>query len=271
MIKTPQYFDPRQQMQGNTFEVFYYKEPKAVEVDVHHHDFYEVYNLLAGEVSYWVDGHVYHLRAGDLLLISPMELHRPIVEQGSQYERFVLWINKNYLESLSNSQSLIQCFHGTSNQLRGGAITSLLSTLVQEQYSQKYASQIYATGLFLQLMVELNRLSPVVSQAAAHTDFITNVLYYINQHYNEKISLDILAEQFHVSKYHLSHAFKNETGTSLYHYITLKRLAAARQLINEGSSPGDVYLACGFNDYTSFYKAFKAEYGSSPTMIGKNL
>lgn len=267
MANTPQYFDHRQQMQGNTFEIFYYKEPKAVEVEVHHHDFYEVYNLLAGEVSYWVDGHVYHLRPGDLLLISPMELHRPIVEQGSQYERFVLWINKNYLESLSDSDSLVQCFHGTSNHLRGGTITSLLSNLVQEQYSQKYASSIYATGLFLQLIVELNRLSPVGTQATAHTDFITDVLCFINQYYHEKLTLDILAEQFHVSKYHLSHAFKNDTGTSLYHYITLKRLAAARQLINDGLSPGDVYMLCGFNDYTSFYKAFKAEYGASPTQI----
>ena len=268
-MKTPQFFDPRQNMRGNTFEVFYYKEPKAADVDVHHHDFYEVYNLIAGDVSYWVDGQVYHLRPGDLLLISPMELHRPMVKPGSKYERYVLWIHKSYLESLSEDNALTLCFHDGSNHLRGGSLSTLLSNLVTEQYSTQYGSDIYATGLFLQFMVELNRLSPVTTQTPSHSSYISLVLSYIGQHYSEKITLDSLAEQFHVSKYHLSHAFKDETGTSLYHYITLKRLAAARQLLNDGIAPGDAYTACGFSDYTAFYKAFKAEYGSAPTMIGK--
>ena len=269
MLKTPQSFDPRQQMNTPTFEAFYYREPKATEVDVHHHDFYEVYNLLAGDVSYWVDGKIYHLRPGDLFLISPMELHRPIVLPGAQYERFVLWINKNYLESLSQEHSLTQCFKDSPIQLRGGTITPLLSALVKEQYSNKFGASIYAQGVFLQLMVELNRLSPIGAQAAEHTPFIASVLEYIGSNYHSDLSLDFLAERFHISKYHLSHEFKNETGTSIYHYITLKRLAAARQMLIDGKSPGDVYLACGFRDYTAFFKAFKAEYGTSPATIGK--
>ena len=267
MLKT-QSFDPRQQMNSHTFESFYYKEPKAAEVEVHHHDFYEIYNLLAGEVSYWVDGKTYHLRPGDMLLISPMELHRPIVQPGSKYERFVLWINKNYLESISSSELLTQCFKGPSNHLRGSSVTPLISNLITEQHSDKFASHIYAEGIFLQLMVELNRLSPVGAQKAEHTELISDVLEHIGDHFSEELSLDTLADRFHISKYHLSHEFKKQTDTSLYHYITLKRLAAARQMLMEGISPGQVYIACGFRDYTAFYKAFKTEYGTSPVMAG---
>lgn len=269
MLKTPQFFDPRQQMNTQTFEAFYYREPKPTQVEVHHHDFYEVYNLLAGEVSYWVDGKTYHMRPGDIFLISPMELHRPIVQPGAQYERFVLWINKNYLDSFSGTHNLTQCFHSSSNQLRGSTITPLLSTLVTEQYSDKFGAEIYAQGVFLQLMVELNRLSPIGAQSSDHTPLITSVLEYIGSEYHADLSLDFLSERFHISKYHLSHEFKNETGTSIYHYITLKRLAAARQMLMDGKSPGDVYLACGFRDYTAFFKAFKTEYGTSPASIGK--
>lgn len=270
MLKKPQSFDPRQKMNSFTFEAFYYKDPKPTEVEVHHHDFYEVYNLLAGEVSYWVDGKVYRLRPGDILLISPMELHRPIIEPGSQYERFVLWIHKSYLESMKDSQTLIQCFNQSSNHLRGSSITPILSNLITEHYSDKPGSEIYAYGLLLQLLVELNRLSPIGLHATDHTELITEVLDYIGNNYSSELSLDALADTFHISKYHLSHEFKRETGTSLYHYITLKRLAAARQLLIEGSAPGNVYLACGFRDYTAFYKAFKAEYGTSPAAIGIN-
>ncbi len=269
MNKKPQFFDPRQTMLNNNFEVFYYKDHKPTDVDVHHHDFYEVYNLLGGDVSYWVDGRTYKLRTGDILLISPMELHKPIVTAGSSYERFVLWIDRKYLDSLSNDGLLSRCFSGPSNHLRGGSVSSLLSMLVGEAHGNKYGSEICASGLFLQLMVELNRLTPVGIHNAHHSELIGDVLAYIGTNYNKDLSLDILAEEFHVSKYHLSHEFKRETDTSIYHYITLKRLAAARQMLISGQAPGEVSIACGFRDYTVFYKAFKSEYGISPNVIGQ--
>lgn len=267
MIKTPQPFDPRQQMNRNTFEVFYYKEPRGTNVDVHHHDFYEVYNLLSGEVSYWVDGKVYHLRQGDILRINPMELHRPLVQQDSKYERFVLWINKNYLHSLSENSSLTKFFTGNANHFRGANITPLFSNLVTELQSGKFASEICAQGIFLQLMVELNRLSPVGAQSGELSALAVDVVNYIGNSFHANLSLDSLSAQFHISKYHLSHEFKKATGTSIHHYITLKRLAAARQMLIDGVPPGEVYTACGFRDYTVFYKAFKTEYGISPGMM----
>lgn len=267
MRERSQRFDPRQTMQADTFEVFHYKEPRPDTVEVHHHDFYEVYNLLAGEVSYWVDGKIYHLRQGDILLINPMELHRPLVQQDSKYERFVLWINKNYLDALSQSGSLTKCFQSGSNHFRGASVTPLFSNLVTEIHSNKYASDIYAQGIFLQLMVELNRLSPVGVATTELSQLTVDVIEHIANQFSKELSLDSLANHFHISKYHLSHEFKRETGTSIYHYITLKRLAAARQMLIEGTPPGEVYTACGFRDYTVFYKAFKAEYGTSPVTI----
>ena len=270
MIQIPQSFDPRQQMNCNTFEAFYYKEPRGTDVEVHHHDFYEVYNLLSGEVSYWVDGKTYRLRQGDILLINPMELHRPLVQHDSKYERFVLWINKNYLDALSQNGSLTKCFRGSSNHFRGASVTPLFSNLVAEQQSNKYASDIYSQGIFLQLMVELNRLSPVGVQSSEISPITVDVINYIGGNFNQDLSLDSLATKFHISKYHLSHEFKRHTGTSIYHYITLKRLAAARQMLIEGNPPGEVYTLCGFRDYTVFYKAFKAEYGTAPVTVNLN-
>ena len=79
MRERSQSFDPRQTMQRDKFEVFHYREPRPDGVEVHHHDFYEVYYLLGGEVEYWVDGRIIRMQPGDLLLINPMELHRPLV------------------------------------------------------------------------------------------------------------------------------------------------------------------------------------------------
>ena len=43
MRERSQSFDPRQVMRRDTFEVFHYREPRPGTVEVHHHDFYEVY------------------------------------------------------------------------------------------------------------------------------------------------------------------------------------------------------------------------------------
>ena len=93
------------------------------------------------------------------------------------------------------------------------------------------------------------------------------MLHYIGRHINETLTLDTIAERFFVSKYHLSHTFTREVGVSLHRYITMRRLLMARQLLATGMSAGQVSSTCGFSDYTSFYRAFKAEYGISPGTV----
>ena len=121
-------------------------------------------------------------------------------------------------------------------------------------------------------MVELNRLARGADgRLEAREDsspLVSQVLRLIDEHYSEELSLESIAANFFVSKYHLSHEFSRAVGTSVYRYIMIKRLLMARQLLLGGMSPSEVYGRCGFKDYTNFYRAFKAEYGVSPREMG---
>ena len=280
MRERSQRFDPRQIMHRDTFEVFHYREPRPNAVEVHHHDFYEVYYLLGGEVEYWVDGRIIRMIPGDLLLINPLELHRPILDQASPvYERIVLWIDREYLESLSSGQiRLSSCFDTSlpthAHLIRPAAsertaLTARMSELVREFYSRDFGSDLCAYGLFLQFMVQLNRMALHTDGQQEETEeqlspLVQEALNYISGHIQEDLSLEDIAGQFYVSKYHLSHAFSREVGVSVYRYIMMRRLLMARQLLAAGESAGQVCRSCGFSDYTSFYRAFKSEYGISP-------
>ncbi len=278
MRERSQNFDPRQVMQRDSFEVFHYRDPRPGFVEVHHHDFYEVYFLLGGDVAYWVEGRIIRLQPGDLLFINPMELHRPVADPARPMcERFVLWVNKDYLESLSTPRfSLNACFDtklpNHSHLIRPGSaeravLTAQMGELVRECYSKDPGSEISARGVFLQLMVQLNRLARRADsqqEGEQLSPLVQNAMQYITENLNTDLSLDQLAGELFVSKYHLSHAFSREMGVSVYRYILLRRLMMARQLLTAGESAGQVCRSCGFSDYTSFYRAFKSEYGISP-------
>ena len=269
-------FDPRQVMKADTFEVFHYREPRRGGVEVHHHDFYEVYYLLDGQVEYWVDGRIIRMEPGDLLLINPQELHRPLVGSDSdRYERIVLWINKEYLERLTTGKSkLSSCFdQSLPNRIcpadaERHILKARMHELVHEYYSRDFGSRLCAQGLFLQLMVQLNRLAfrteDPEGEAQQLSALVQKTMSYIRENISTPLSLEEIAGHLYVSKYHLSHAFSREVGVSLYRYIMLRRLLLARQLLLAGQGAGQVSISCGFSDYASFYRAFKAEYGVSP-------
>ncbi|MBQ4267255.1 MAG: helix-turn-helix domain-containing protein [Clostridia bacterium] len=279
-----QAFDPRQNMSDSKFEIFHYRDAKFEGVPVHQHDFYEVYFFIGGSVEYSVEGRTYELKSGDLLLINPLELHQPRIAPDQQdYERIVLWINKNYLSELCfNKTSLTRCFDSSipdhTNLLRPTKIqqtyiSAMLTELINENKSDSYAVEIASEAILLRFLVELNRLT-ISSESAekkeeGSSSIIPDVLEYINNHYCEKLTLNSIADEFFVSKYYLSHAFNNTVGTSVHRYIVLKRLIHAKQMLLSGIKSTTAAMNCGFNDYAGFYRAFTAEYGVTPTEFVK--
>ncbi len=277
-------FDSRQSMNNKQFEIFHYRDKMMETVGVHHHDYFEVYFLLGGTVSFQVEGKLFLLEPGDLLLINPQELHQAKVGSDAVYERYVLWINRNYLIQLGENQAdLAECFDqqipGHTNLLRPdkmqrAVLQELLKKINDEFYSESSDSNLYAQGLLLQFMVEVNRLTRTSTQTqkkVEEPDLITRVLAYIGAHYQETLTLEQIAAEFYVSKYYLAHEFSRRVGTSVYRYITFRRLMLAKELIATGMTPGTVYQNCGFGDYANFYRAFKAEYGISPKEFARRM
>ena len=273
-----QRFETRQHMKTNTFEIFRYKDAYLKEVALHHHDFYEVYFFLSGNVQYNIENRSYLLTPGDVLLISPMELHQPMFgSEHREYERIVLWIDKQFLEGFSlPGESFTPCFDTASpnhsNLLRPEGVQRqflmfLLEQLIAENNSQEPYQEIAELACLAQVLISLNRLALQQrgrESIAAPDSAVYNVLGYINEHYNENLTLDELANRFFVSKYHLSREFQRLVGTSVHRYIVQKRLVMAKQMLSSGRPSSEVYQHCGFGDYSNFYRAFRAEYQISP-------
>lgn len=282
MAIQPQHFNAKQQMRRTDFELQYKRDSSLIDVELHHHDFYEVYYLISGDVTYTIESKLYKVLPGDLLLISPRELHQVHIQaERWDYERYVLWLNPGYVSRLSSEGSdLLQALDptrpGYRNQIRLQSperqrVQSLLEQLYAESQETAFGWDLLPGSLLTQLLVTVNRLA--LREDVSRTNIsltsrtVAQVIDYISLNYAEPLSLDALAERFYVSKYHLSHEFQRQVGTSVYRYIQKKRLQIARHLLSQGHKPNLVYTQCGFRDYAGFYRAFRGEYGISPRAL----
>ena len=279
MAFEPGSFDPSQKMKRPDFELQYKRDSYLKKVRLHHHDFYEIYFLITGDVTYTIESNLYKVVPGDILLISPRELHQlHIKTEREVYERYVLWVDPRAVKRLSTRRTdLMSCLDPASpryrNQLHMSPedqrrVYDLIGRLYGELQEGGFGGELMPECLLTQLLVEINRIAE--KAAGSEEDLtrggqvVSEVVEYIGEHYTEELSLEALADRFYVSKYHLSHEFARIVGTSVHRYIMKKRLLIARQLMAQGVKPSHVWSDVGFGDYTGFYRAFKAEYGVKP-------
>ncbi len=281
-----QSYNPRQVMNRKDFEIQHKRDTFLEDVELHHHDFYEIYYLISGDVTYAIEGRMYHVMPGDILFLNPMELHQvSIKKEADAYERYVLWLDPAMLTRLSTmSTNLGRCLDkerdSYCNQLRvppeyKPEIKKLMDDIYKESDSTGFGIDVMETSLISRLLVLLNRLADMDTSAKKEQEsgskLITDIIDYINVHYGEQLSLEEIAEQLFVSKYHLSHEFRKQMGTGVYRYIQKKRVQIARQMLANGDKPYDVYTQCGFRDYAGFYRAFTTEYGIGPREFASSL
>lgn len=271
-------FIRRQYMKTPNYEFFYYHDIKIDTIEQHYHPHYEFYFYLEGKTQYTVEDNIYDLRPGDILLIPPNKVHGPkFIDSDSPYHRFVLWISVDLMTKLSelikdinfginyteeNNKYLHRLEYIQFNDLFGD-----LLNIWQEYNDNHIFKETTIINQIITIILKLNRLiyeNNCLTGIAPKKELYTQIFDYINKNLTSDLTLETIANHFYVSKYYISHIFKDNLGISLHQYIIKKRLNSCRGAIAQGKAITTVAEEFGFTDYTSFYRAFKKEYGISP-------
>lgn len=267
----------RQQMSEKHYEIYHFVDKNIRNVSLHHHDFYEIFYFIEGDNQFYIEGENYVLKSGDMLLINPTELHQCVVFPSKKdYERIVLWLKPDFVQLLSSPEfDLLSCFHAKDRKKAISInvdarrdIESLFARILEMDNFQGVGKNIMRNALVMELLVKINNLvidkkTPVVGENRMNS-LIKAVIAYIEANLKEELTLEALANQFFISKFHLSREFKKYSSVSIHQYIKLKRLILAKEYILKNESILDVYAMCGFGDYSNFFRAFKQEYDMTP-------
>ncbi len=273
------------------FRLFYIRDQVPLQTGYHYHDFDKIVIFLAGKVTYSVQGQAYNLNPWDILLIGRGEVHRPEIDLQEPYERYILWIRREFLQSFGRQEDLTSCFDRAAQQgqylLRPSshyrpALVALLEQMRNTMQNEEFGHELLLKAYFVQFMVQLNRLigeeesMPETGAYWSDSKF-ASILEYIQDHLSDDLSLDALCERFYISKSHLMNRFKTYTGISAHQYIRQRRLLEAAKRIAGGTGAMTAAQESGFGDYSSFQRAFKhlfgvtpAQFSNTPEKFGQN-
>ncbi len=214
-----------------------------------------------GTLTLIYEGETHHACAGDFLLIDCYKLH----EYYTAEYCMCLWCHfegitakafyQNITSKLGNVFTLPDAYKAmTKMQL----IIDMFEKekTVREPLLSKYLNDILTAFLLY---------TPTDEQQRDYTGIAEDTITYINEHFTQDISIDMLAARAGISPYHFIRTFKKETGFTPHEYIINTRMATARYLLkNTRLSVKDICFQTGFSGESVFCSAFKKRHKMTP-------
>jgi len=270
-------FNTRQYMVSPDFEIFCYSDLHFKSVGAHSHDYYEFYFFEEGAVTMKIGRESFSLHPGDMLLVPPGKVHRALITDPEKpYRRFVFWMSRPYLERLIKEAEVYGYLKNRAARgnmlfsfdlLSFNTVRSILFSLLEETHGERFGKTEQQAMLIRSLLLTVSRLvyEREEQKKTEIRSAYEEISAYIDMHLDEPLTLDQIAGALFLSKYYIAHLFRENTGMSVHQYILRKRLEASCDFLRSGASVSAALQACGFRDYTAFYRAFLKAYGVTPS------
>lgn len=239
---------------------------------MHIHEQCEIYFFVSGNVEYLVEGAKYPLVENNLMVMRPAEIHTPRITGNARYERYAINFPISFVSAFDPQSRLMRAFLdrslGKDNLFTASELDMVLVRKLFQQMCSEADEYSQRLTIHTHLITLLDMINRAFSERATtkHKPQSTaeRMVAYVNRHLFGELSVPELAKHFYLSPSQFSRVFRQATGMAPWEYITKKRLTAAKERIRSGQPAQSVCEACGFGDYSAFYRAYMKHFGCAP-------
>ncbi len=250
---------------------------------MHWHEEIEIIYAVSGTASYNVDFEEYLLQEGDILIIPPTALHSFKQHEDCSFFAYSILFDQKMIDGNAidtcSKKFITPIFkndiylpiridrHNEHNQ----AIQKILNKAITANTDRALGYELEIKVSFLELISYFFKNNYYYSTKKNNdvnirtATLIKSITTYIEEHYKEKITLEMLANHANISVFHLSHLFKQYTGQTPIEYLNQYRLIMSADMLKSSDySIMDIAFECGYNNVSYFNRAFKSKYGMTP-------
>ena len=252
-------------------------------VNTHSHAFYELVYITEGYCLHDSAGRMTLLMAGDLFIIPPGKKHRYMCNRDIKLYNCMFTMDafvhaREQFKHLPGVNMLIsevqEHFLHTHLELQERMdFVHLLDGMCEEYTVRQPGWELMLASYGVNLLVKCGRIfqKHMVdgSDKRSYMGYVTQALKYIDEHYQEELSIREIAEYIGVSGDYFSRQFKQVTGIAPVEYLRRYRFARAMELLAAGESVTDVSKQVGFRNLCHFSREFKNQLGVTPSQYRK--
>ncbi|GGD80311.1 AraC family transcriptional regulator [Paenibacillus nasutitermitis] len=239
----------------------------------HHHEHFELCYVECGEGWFTIDGSFYKVSQGDLFLTKPGESHQGAAAGDLPFRLYYLGFNLELMRSLEAEYYKIG-FNRVEKDEKG-LVKSIFDNIFEELRMKIPLNDTMVQGLFIQLLVSIVRIYNASSLAGNQeskklTSNMIDILNYLHADFRADLTIEDLANKFHISRSHLAREFKQHLGVPIGEYIRSLCLDKAKHLLREtGESVSSIAARLHFTSIHTFSIFFKRHSGKSPLEFRK--
>ena len=231
----------------------------------HTHKHTELFFIVSGKGQFLIQDQVFPVGVNDLVIINPNVLHTEDSLNAQPLEYIVLGIEGIELATSQNSNGQFCILDHFESVEISSCLRNILREMEQKSTGYEDVCQAFMEILIIRLMRSTSLAIPTEPQAISGNRQCAAIRRYIDLHFKESLTLEQLAEEAHMSKFYLSHAFKQEYGVSPINYMITKRIEESKYLLAETDlSLSQIAQLLGFSSLSYFSQVFRRTQGISP-------
>ncbi len=244
----------------------------------HKHISCEIMYLHKGNINLICENKKYELKDGMLYIIPSGLNHKISIIDPTCYKRTLVFLNPWLYSKEYYSDFIYNILIGiTINEpiiaKDDFECHEYLNIIKKETESTDLLSEDIIISVVTQLLAKILRNTKFLSNNIKKPNkLVSDVQRYLQENYEQQISISDIADKYFVSKFYLSHIFKEQTGMSPRQFLTFTRLSKAYNLLHDPDfSVSDIAEKCGFTSTSYMIKKFGEQYNISPNKFRKQL